>query len=122
MEASKKAILEFQTESGDKFLVEIDENEVDNSLLENTGGEVEKVATNESKITKKLKKIVNNAFGVITTVGNQVINATKKMEEVPQNIEVKMNLKVSGGADFYIAKTDAEASMEVVLKWNKEKK
>ena len=119
METQKKVILEFKTENNDKFLVEIDENELDQTLLEKTE-EMEMVSDKkENKITKKLTKVVENAFEIITGVGNQVINAAKKIEKTPENIEVKMNLKLSGGADFYIAKTNTEASMEVVLKWNK---
>jgi hypothetical protein len=43
----------------------------------------------------------------------------KIRETLPNEVEVKFGVKVSGGSDWFVAKTAAEASFEITVTWRR---
>ena len=107
--------IEFETENGEIITVEVSKASDFVAL-----GHEEEVPVSRSadKAVKKFQEAVKDAFGIITTVGNQVVDKSKAIKEPPQAIELKMNLKFAGKGGFAVAQLNAESSMEVKLTWN----
>lgn len=59
---------------------------------------------------------VRDAVGPAVEAAKVVLDKVK--ESCPEHIEVKFGIKVSGGANWLIAKAAAEGSFEVTLSWS----
>lgn len=59
---------------------------------------------------------VRDAVGPAVEAAKVVLDKVK--EACPEHIEVKFGIKVSGGANWLIAKAAAEGSFEVTLSWS----
>ncbi len=58
---------------------------------------------------------VRDAVGPAIEAAKAVLDKAK--ETRPSQIEVKFGVKVSGGADWLVARTAAEGSFEITLTW-----
>jgi hypothetical protein len=91
-----------------RILVEVDE--LPERGLKKFSGE-EKLEENFSKVSAALKDVVESIEAQLS-----------KLLARPDEITLEMGAKLSGEADLWIVKGDAEASMTLTLKWTKPSK
>src|SRR5215475_1798636 len=58
---------------------------------------------------------VRNAVGPAVDAAKAVLDKVKEVR--PDEVEVRFGVKVSGGADWLVAKSAGEASFEIKLTW-----
>lgn len=63
---------------------------------------------------------VSDAVGPAVEAAKVVLDKVK--DACPEHIEVKFGIKVSGGANWLIAKASAEGSFEVTLSWSSDRR
>ena len=106
-------LIEFKTENGDNFFVEVlepplNESFRDGSQDNNMRGAVQNISDNFEKALKPLKDI-----------SGSIIKSIKDIVNAPDEIEVELGLKFSARAGLVLTCVDSEANLRIALKWKK---
>ncbi|MGB0384159.1 MAG: CU044_2847 family protein [Ardenticatenaceae bacterium] len=125
--------LEFATESGERFLVEVD-GPLPEELLagdDGAGNEPEfdlddgEVQVSAGAAARRAMGVARNTFddalSIVKSNATAFIGQIKQLPDPPDEVEISFGLKGTCelGGSFVVAKAGAEASYTVTLTWNK---
>ncbi len=105
-------IIKYNTQNGDTVYVEIDS-------INNSDGERTNITSSQEKKIIESKSMFENSFKTIKHVAKGAIANINDLANIPDELEVKIGLKLSGEANAVIAKSSLEGNIEVVIKWKK---
>jgi len=105
-------LIQYKTENGDTVYVEIEKPK------DFYGGRTNISTTQEKKITES-QSLLEKSFKTIKHVAEGAIASINDLVEKPDELEVKIGLKLTGEANAVIAKSSLEGNIEVTIKWTK---
>ena len=106
-----KKLLQFITDDGNEFYVEVqDENPQaatrSGTAVEQTRGVIQNAANSFENALKPLKE-----------VSNKIFNSLKDITNSPDEVQVELGLKFSAKAGIILTSLDSEANFKIILKW-----
>ncbi|MDJ0717180.1 MAG: CU044_2847 family protein [Prochloraceae cyanobacterium] len=113
-------LVQFDLENGngDSIYVEVDEKlttskpkPADDRISRRTDG-----------VTRRATQSLSQALSVIQSVGNEIVDRVKSLNDPADEVTVKFAIKMSAEIGAIVASGNAEANYEITLKWNNKEK
>jgi hypothetical protein len=112
-----KKLLQFTTDDGSDFFVEVEDEPVSQAPAvrggasdEGTRGVIQNASDSFAKTIKPLKEI-----------SNSIVNCVKEFASSPDQVQVELGLKFTAKAGIIITSLDSEANLKITFTWKNEK-
>ena len=102
-------LVEYSLEDGTKILVEA------NALEEE--GVVERVAIAPGELVIKASETFERALDVIIPAASAIISKVKRLDNIPDEVEVKFGVKLSSKVGGILTSVSKDPNYEITLKW-----
>jgi hypothetical protein len=106
-----KKILEYDTESGEKLLFEIDSfDKFEDSRMRNVS-----FRDKANSSAKNIKETFEKSINCIELVGESILQKIKKAS--PDKAEIEFGIKLSADANVIISSVSSEANFKIKMVW-----
>lgn len=104
--------LVFSEDNGEKIYIELESNKNDYGYRSGEGEERAKEKEAETRFAQ--------AISTVKTLANNVLDQICEFAESPHEVELNMGVKFSATGNAFIAKTSADATLNLRIMWSKE--
>lgn len=106
-----KKLLEFTTDEGEVFFVEVQEAMPG---VTTRGGDSPEASRG---VLQNAANSFENALKPLKEVCNKIFCSLKEIANAPDEVQVELGLKFSAKAGIILTSVDSEANFKIVLKW-----
>lgn len=109
-----KQLLEFKTEDGQDFYVELDEDRLPPAPVRGFSPEEKDRGVVQNTILN-----FERSLGPLKSITSSIVSSVKDIPGGPDEMEVELGLKFNAKAGIIVTTLEGEANLKVILKWNR---